>query len=629
MAARIQQLNEITSNQIAAGEVVERPASIVKELVENSIDSGATDISVRVEQGGVKRIVVQDNGTGIDAADLHLALSRHATSKIDRAEDLDGVRTLGFRGEALASSASVARLTICSKSGAEDAAALVVEGGVVVDEGPRAHPLGTTVTVEDLFFNTPARRKFLKTERTELNHIETVLRRLALAHFDTAFSLRHGSRTVMSLPLCRDDADRARRVGQILGSDFVENAQRIDEAIDGLRIWGWIGDPTYTRAQATGQFFFVNGRAVRDKLIGHAVRQAYRDVMFHGRQPVFVVYLELPFVEVDVNVHPTKHEVRFRNSRSVHDFIFGTLNRLLRAVRPELTIDTDGPPNPFGMSGGGVGVADGSGAQALHSQTHPQIQTFANGLGRAGSQSALALAPSSHTLGGPGQAEGGDSDASALDALADGEHPAAPQQAPLGYALAQLQGIYILAQNPAGMVLVDMHAAHERITYERLKNELHSRSVATQRLLVPVAVNVSAAEADLVDERSVELAALGLTVLRIGKELLSVREAPLLLLDEDLESLVRDLAADFAANATDSPSGAGATDRVAFQQERLLANIACRGSVRAHRQLTIDEMNALLREMEVTPNAGQCNHGRPTYRMFTMRELDSFFLRGQ
>jgi len=546
LVARIQQLNEITSNQIAAGEVVERPASIVKELVENSLDAGASEISVRVEQGGVKRIVVQDDGIGIAAEDLHLALSRHATSKINRAEDLDGVRTLGFRGEALASAASVARLTICSKSGAEDAQALVVEGGLVLDEGPRAHPSGTSVTVEDLFFNTPARRKFLKTERTELNHIETTLRRLALAHFATAFSLSNGSRTLMALPVCHDEADRSRRVGKILGSDFVANAQLIDESNHGLRIWGWIGDPTYTRAQATGQFFFVNGRAVRDKLIGHAVRQAYRDVMFHGRQPVFVVYLELPFNEVDVNVHPTKHEVRFRNSRGVHDFIFGTLNRLLRAVRPELITELDtqtvieDEPQEFSAGRATIGAGVGE------------------GWAQTDSQEALAFT------------------STAVESVAAQSQSASAESAPLGYALAQLQGIYVLAQNAAGMVLVDMHAAHERITYERLKNELRSRSVTTQRLLVPVALSVSAAEADLVEEHSAELAALGLTVLRIGKELLSLREAPLLLLDEDLESLMRDLAADFSASATGSPSGTGVTDRVAFQQERLLANIACR-----------------------------------------------------
>jgi len=602
MTARIQQLNEVTSNQIAAGEVVERPASIVKELVENSLDAGATSISVRIEQGGVKRIVVQDNGSGIDADDLRLALSRHATSKIQRAEDLDGVQTLGFRGEALASSASVARLTLCSKSGDGDAVALVVEGGIELDKGPRAHPQGTTVTVEDLFYNTPARRKFLKTERTELGHIETTLKRLALAHFDSGFSLSHGSRQLMNLPPCADAEGRSRRVAEILGSGFIENAQLIDESsVDEsnkeMRIWGWIGDPTYTRAQATGQFFFVNGRAVRDKLIGHAVRQAYRDVMFHGRQPVFVVFLELPFDEVDVNVHPTKHEVRFRNSRTVHDFIFGTLNRLLREARPELIPET-GSDTVF--QSGTVG------------ETAPQ--TFAQNVAQSAPQSRSGLQVSEPVaLPFEFDADGGSS------AVAQAASPSG--QAPLGYALAQLQGIYVLAQNSAGMVLVDMHAAHERITYERLKVELSERSVATQRLLVPVSVSVSSAEADLVEEHAGELTALGLRVHRLGKDVLSVREAPLLLLDEDLESLVRDLAADFAQN--------GVTDRVEFQQERLLANIACRGSVRAHRTLTIDEMNALLREMEITPNAGQCNHGRPTYRMFSMQELDSFFLRGQ
>ena len=604
MTARIQQLNEVTSNQIAAGEVVERPASIVKELVENSLDAGATSISVRVEQGGVKRIVVQDNGSGIEADDLRLALSRHATSKIQRAEDLDGVQTLGFRGEALASSASVARLTLCSKSGSGDAVALVVEGGVELDQGPRAHPQGTTVTVEDLFYNTPARRKFLKTERTELSHIETTLKRLALAHFDSGFSLTHGSRQLMNLPPCADAPGRSRRVAEILGGGFIESAQLIDEAtVDEsnreMRIWGWIGDPTYTRAQATGQFFFVNGRAVRDKLIGHAVRQAYRDVMFHGRQPVFVVFLELPFDEVDVNVHPTKHEVRFRNSRTVHDFIFGTLNRLLREVRPELMPET-------GSGAVGETVAQASSQSPAGLQVSEAVALpFEFDSNSDSPVSAQAARPSISAT------------------LENSEQTHAPQsgQAPLGYALAQLQGIYVLAQNSSGMVLVDMHAAHERITYERLKIELKERSVATQRLLVPVAVSVSSAEADVVEEHAGELAALGLSVHRLGKDLLSVREAPLLLLDEDLESLVRDLAADLVQN--------GVTDRVEFQQERLLANIACRGSVRAHRTLTIDEMNALLREMEVTPNAGQCNHGRPTYRMFSMQELDSFFLRGQ
>ena len=606
MTTRIEQLNQFTANQIAAGEVVERPASIVKELVENSLDAGATDIAVRVEQGGVKRIVVQDNGAGIHADDLRLALAPHATSKIRQAEDLDGVQTLGFRGEALASSASVARLTLCSKSGDEPAVALRVEGGMEISEGPRAHPQGTTVTVEDLFFNTPARRKFLKTERTELGHIETGLRRLALAHFATAFSLKHGQRTLLNLPRCGSMEDRARRVAQILGADFVENAQFIDESSGEMRLWGWIGDPTYTRAQATGQFFYVNGRSVRDKLISHAIRQAYRDVMFHGRQPVFVVYLELPFRDVDVNVHPTKHEVRFRNSRLVHDYIFGTLNRLLRGVRPELA------------------VADAAGAPAVM----PGVATSPAGslAGRVDSRLRETHVPTQLALPQATAVSATEPVADAVrDAAGEAMSSAAAEPAPLGWALAQLQGIYVLAQNASGLVLVDMHAAHERITYEKLKQQLRERSVVTQRLLVPVAVTVSSTEADLVEQHAGQLAGLGLTVLRIGTELLSVREAPLLLLDEDLESLVRDLAADFAELA----EGRGLADRVAFQQERVLANIACRGSVRANRQLTIEEMNALLREMEKTPNVGQCNHGRPTYRMFSMQELDGLFLRGQ
>ena len=599
----IQLLAEVTANQIAAGEVVERPASIVKELVENSVDAGARTIRVSVEQGGIKRIKVQDDGSGIPAAELRLALARHATSKIRLAEDLTTIATLGFRGEALASAASVSRLTLCSKpEGQPTASALVVEGGSEISFGPRAHPTGTTVEVADLFFNTPARRKFLKTERTELNHIESVVKKLALAHFHVAFTLTSGNRVLLQLPGALTDEARLGRVERILGGEFAANAHWVNEPSEQMRLWGWVGDPAYTRAHARDQFFFVNGRAVHDRLVGHAVRQAYRDVMFHGRHPVFAIYLDLLAAEVDVNVHPTKHEVRFRNSRDVHDFIFGSLNRLLRDVRPVMGALDSSPIGQTQTASPTPSLSPAGPSKPAIYQQPPLVPVA--GLPTAGVANNELVREA-------------DDRAAAVQV----DEPSEPVSAPLGYALAQLQGIYVLAQNSAGLVLVDMHAAHERITYEALKAQLRSSGVVTQRLLVPVSVQVSPSEADLLEQHAGAFERLGLSVTRLGRDLLSVREAPLLLLDEDLVALVRDLLGDIEQF--------GATDRIQFQEERVLAGIACRGSVRAHRELRLDEMNALLRTMEQTENAGQCNHGRPTYRMFDMDELDRFFLRGQ
>ena len=610
---QIELLSEFTANQIAAGEVVERPASIVKELLENSLDAGAKSIKVVIEQGGIKRIKVLDDGRGIAPEQLRLAVARHATSKIRQADDLQQVATLGFRGEALASAASVSRLTVCSKpADAQTATALVLEGGTEISFGPRAHPKGTTVEVADLFFNTPARRKFLKTERTELSHIEAVVKKLALANFSTAFTLTSGKRVVLQLSSCDSEQSRLARVAHILGGDFAANAHAVSEQNehgDQMRLWGWVGDPAYTRAHARDQYFYVNGRAVHDKLIGHAVRQAYRDVMFHGRHPVFAIYLDLPAAAVDVNVHPTKHEVRFRNSRDVHDFIFASLNRLLRDVRPSLEAGDElqrAAPEHLARSVTAPGASQSAGQSVAPMLAAGQAIAPAGGSNAVYQQQPLIPVP------GVGR------DAEVQESAAGVSEP---MSAPLGYALAQLQGIYVLAQNEAGMVLVDMHAAHERITYEALKTQLRSSRVVTQRLLVPVSVQVSPAEADLLEENAPSFARLGLSVSRLGRDLLSVREAPLLLLDEDLVALVRDLLGDIAQY--------GATDRIQFHEERVLAGIACRGSVRAHRDLRLDEMNALLRQMEQTDNAGQCNHGRPTYRMFDMDELDRFFLRGR
>ncbi len=590
---RIEQLSDVVSNQIAAGEVVERPASLVKELVENSLDAGATRIDVRTEAGGVKRVQVTDDGHGIHPDDLPLAVSRHATSKIRVAADLDGVSSLGFRGEALASVASVARLTITSREAdAAHASAIEVAGGELLGVRPAAHPPGTTVEVSDLFFNTPARRKFLKAERTEQSHVDRVIRSVSLARFDVSLSLDQGTgRGALKLPA----GNPAERLGRVLSTDFVSRSIEIDEAAPDLSLTGWVGLPTFSRSQADQQYFFVNGRIVRDKLVAHAIRQAYRDVLFGGRHPVFVLYLTLPPEAVDVNVHPTKHEVRFRDGRNVHDFIFGKLNRALRDVRP----DTVAPP---------VLVSRGASPATLPGN--------ASGTAAAASmplQPALMLREAADAL--LFQSE-------AAPVLAEPRSSAEVQTdlPPLGYALAQLKGIYVLAQNADGLVIVDMHAAHERITYEKLKAARQDGVVPRQRLLVPEVLNVPESDADRVEELSSALEALGIVIERSGQEAVTVREVPALLAG-DAAALVRDVLADV--------SELGTSARIEAAEERLLATMACHGSVRAHRQLTLPEMNALLREMERTPNAGQCNHGRPTYLVQSLDDLDGLFLRGQ
>ena len=574
---RIHRLSEFVANQIAAGEVVERPASIVKELIENSLDAGARSIRTTMENGGIKRIVVQDDGCGIAPDDLRLAVSRFATSKISEADDLDGVETLGFRGEALASAASVSRLSITSATSAGAGMTLHVAGGTEEAFKPAAHPLGTTVEVADLFYNTPARRKFLKTVRTETGHVSEVVRRLALAHADVAFELRHGQRILERLPA-------GRKLDAIMGKDFLSQAIAIDTGNGNgrLSLSGWIGLPGYTRAQPNAQFFFVNGRAVQDRLAGHAVRQAYRDVMFHGRHPVFVLFLELDPGSVDVNVHPTKREVRFRDSRHVHDFVFASLHRLLRDLRP----GTD----PGETTTERLPPAGSPHGHASYPQTSMSLSSL------------IAEAPAAAVLDAPTKEE-------------EGDIP------PLGYALAQLHGVYILSQNEDGLVVVDMHAAHERITYEKLKTDYGGGKLTAQRLLVPIGLDVTPREADIVETRAEELASLGLGIDRTGPRSCMVREVPSLLADRDVAALVRDL--------LDEIAEFGTSDAIQTQADNLLASMACHGSARANRRLSVPEMNAILREMETTPNAGQCNHGRPTYFVQSMRQLDHLFLRGR
>ena len=581
MSERIRTLSQFVANQIAAGEVVERPASVVKELLENSLDAGAKTIRIEVEEAGVRRVRVRDDGGGIHPDDLPLAVSRHATSKIATAADLSGVATLGFRGEALASAGSVSRLTITSRHADADCAWQInVSGGEQREPRPAAHPLGTTVDVEDLFYNTPARRKFLKTERTELLHIQDTVKRAALANHDVGFELAAGSRSMEAL----SSTTQAGRIGALFGDAFMAESVAIDEFGTGMRLQGWVGLPTHSDRRAARQHFFVNGRAVRDRLAGHAVRQAYRDVLFHGRHPVFVLFFECPPAEVDVNVHPTKDEVRFRNSRDVHDFIFGKLAKTLRDLRP---VDTRSHETPIPQS------APGERQRPLgFDVARPNTESLAQMFDQAGSYEVGREGPRLE-----------------------------PGMPSLGYAIAQLHGIYVLAQNAEGLVVVDMHAAHERIVYERLKAQLHGGAVQRQRLLVPVAVDVGVTQAEIIDSRAAEVEALGLVIERTGPGSVVVREVPTLLGAARLDELVRDLIADLV--------DFGATDIVRESQERLLAGAACHASVRANRELTVDEMNALLRDMETTPNAGQCNHGRPTYVVQPLKALDQLFLRGQ
>ena len=613
------------ANQIAAGEVVERPASVLKELVENAIDAGATRIEVELEEGGVRRLRVRDNGAGIPKHELTLAVARHATSKIARLQDLEAVGTLGFRGEALASICSVARVTLTSRHrDAEEGWRLVVNGHAEnVDCYPAAHPVGTTVDVEDLFFNTPARRKFLRTERTESTRIDEVLRRLALAHPEVTFVLHTPGKAVRHFPAVAGER-QLERVGAICGEAFLAAAFALDGSRDGLRLHGWVAEPTFSRSQADLQYFFVNGRAVKDRVIAHAVRQAYSDVLYHGRHPAFVLFLDLPPDAVDVNVHPTKHEVRFREQRQVHDFLFGTLKRAISDMRPEHRLAAKrsvfGTPVPALAPEGNETVGEAFGSAPAAFSPRPQ-GALAFGASAQASGATLALY---ERLAGAGAEQIGGFPPVAGGPIAGA--PTLPPESeegppPLGYALAQLHGIYILAQNEDGLILVDMHAAHERITYEGLKQGREAEGVRSQRLLVPVAVAVSEGEADRAQEARAALEALGLRVDRVAPGQLLVREVPALLAEANVEQLLRDVLADLQAE--------GSTARVQAAEDALLSTMACHGSVRANRTLTLAEMNALLRSMEHTERSGQCNHGRPTWAALSLPELDRLFLRGR
>ncbi|NDY95391.1 DNA mismatch repair endonuclease MutL [Wenzhouxiangella limi] len=570
-------------NQIAAGEVVERPASVVKELLENSLDAGAGRIRIDVDEGGIRRMRISDDGCGIAAEQLALALDPHATSKIASLSDLEAVATLGFRGEALASIASVARLTLASRTPeAAEGSEVRAENGQLSSRQPRGMPPGTIVDVEDLFFNTPARRKFVRTERTEFGHIDDLVRRLALARPATAFELVHNGRAVRRLVAATDERSRQRRVGDVCGQAFVDQALYLENRHEGLALEGYIARPSFSRSQADLQFFFVNGRLVRDRLIAHAVRQAYQDVLFHGRHPAFVLHLTIDPARVDVNVHPQKTEVRFRDSRQVHGFLFSTLHRALAETRP--TADRSAPAAAPAVSGATFRPAQGGLGLGV-AESVARYAGLAGASAHAGTQDPEADTP------------------------------------PLGFAVAQIHGVFVLAENAAGLVIVDMHAAHERIVYERLKQSWSEQRVKAQHLLVPERVMVSEREALALEKRVGELNRLGFELELAGPDSVTIRAVPALLAGSDCIQLVRDVLADLVEM--------GRSERVAELIDDLLSTMACHGSVRANRRLNPDEMNALLRDMERTERSDQCNHGRPTWVQLDMKSLDQLFLRGQ
>ncbi|HPG94193.1 MAG TPA: DNA mismatch repair endonuclease MutL [Dokdonella sp.] len=598
--SRIRPLPAELVNQIAAGEVIERPASVVKELVENSLDAGASRIEIDIEEGGARLIRIRDDGSGIDADDLPLAISAHATSKIASFEDLERVATLGFRGEALPSIASVSRFALTSRTQHASAAFRIeVDGGKPHVQRPAQHGVGTTVEVRDLFYNLPARRKFLRAERTEFNHIDDLVKSIALARDNVEFRLGNNGKIVRLYKPLRDVDDAARRIGDVLGEEFASNSLRVSHSGAGLALSGWVGLPTASRSQADQQYFHVNGRLVRDRVVAHAVRQAYADVLFHGRHPAFVLFLELDPQGVDVNVHPAKSEVRFRESRLIHDFLYRSLHEALAGARagavpsePSLAVEA-GPVAAVPQvlrhqSGFRLGVGE-------------PLADYAALLGRAGSAVDRSTANDPIT-----PVHGGDT---------------ANDVPPLGFAIAQLHGVFVLAQNAHGLVLVDMHAAHERITYEKLKLARQGEGIRSQMLLVPLMIALSEREAATVEEQGERFAELGFDIVRSGLQGITVRRVPTLLAAGDVPQLVRDVIADLAAH--------GNSRRIEEAGNELLSTMACHGSVRANRRLSLPEMDALLREMEITERSGQCNHGRPTWVQLSMQELDRLFLRGR
>ena len=598
-------------DQIAAGEVIERPASVVKELVENSLDAGAHRIEIDIERGGVGLIRVRDDGCGIPADELPIAISRHATSKIASLEDLEAISTLGFRGEALPSIGSVSRLRVASHpTGAAHGSEINVDGGAVVPVRPSAHPPGTTIEVRDLFFNVPARRKFVRSDATELGHIARLVERMALSRFDVTFRLRSGDRALLDVHAAKDGVEEG-RLGQILGKDFVVRSVPMEHHAGPVEVTGWVGLPTASRGQPDQQFWFVNGRAVRDKLLMNAVRVAYRDVLYGGRHAAYVLYLTLDPKLVDVNAHPSKLEVRFRDSRQIHEFVFRAIERVLANTKP----DVAAAPAAVAEFTGTSGVSDVlRGTPYGVSRATPYIAPLPF---YQPSRSPWAVADTVH--------ESAESRADTQLTYVNSPLPQAPPfpqtEQPLGVALAQLHGIYILSQTRDGLVVVDMHAAHERVLYERFKAAHGAAAPASQQLLDPIVIELKAHELEAILETRLEWEQAGFELDALGPTRLALRRIPALLIGENVAeivaSVVRDLETDANGHHLD-----GAADK-------FLGTLACRTAIHAHRRLTLPEMNALLRQMESTDRANQCNHGRPTWTRLSLPELDQLFLRGR
>jgi DNA mismatch repair protein MutL len=589
----IRLLPELLINQIAAGEVIERPASALKELLENSLDAGATDIAVQLEAGGIKLLRIRDNGRGIAKDELKFALMRHATSKISSLDDLQSVASMGFRGEALASMAAVAQLTLTSRTAdAIHASQISAQDGQLSEPAPASHPLGTTVEIRELYFNTPARRKFLKTEATEYAYCEEAFKRIALSRPDVAFSLQHNGRTIWQLPAGQD---ALKRVTMLIGAEFGDAAVRVSRQAANLNLEGFAALPAYSKSSRDAQYFFVNGRFVRDKVASHALRLAYQDILHHQRHPAFALFLTMPPAGVDVNVHPAKSEVRFRESQGIHQFIFHTLQQAL-AIPAQSAPSASAQPAPHSSIQHGLGIAQSHAAyQVWNMQTEMREGEREKGEGES----------QRHALG------------SSLSpfSLPSNDVP------PLGYALAQLLGIYILAQNAQGLIVVDMHAAHERIVYEKLKTSLDAEHIATQPLLIPVSFYADTLDIASVAASQDALKKLGFDIAPLSPTTLAVRAMPVMLKQSEAEAVAREV--------IDELREFGASRVLTERRNELLSTLACHGAVRANRALSVTEMNALLREMELTERSGQCNHGRPTWFQISLNELDKMFMRGQ
>ncbi|MDG6773128.1 DNA mismatch repair endonuclease MutL [Thiomicrorhabdus sp. ZW0627] len=612
----ITQLPSHLADQIAAGEVVERPASVVKELLENALDSGASQIDVVIEQGGEKSIQVIDNGCGIPKEELNLAVSRHATSKIKTVKDLAAVATLGFRGEALASISSVSRFEIVSKSDEKGAAwRLGAEGeGAWSELTPVAGTMGTQVSVEDLFFNTPARKRFLRSQQTEFSHIDQLVKRVMLSRPEVGFKLVHNSKVVRHVLPVIDDATRQKRLAQLMGQPFVQQSLEVEFEAQDIRVSGWVGLPTFNRSQTDMQYLFVNGRIVRDRMLSYAVKQAYADVLYHGRHPAYLLFLEVPHELVDVNVHPAKYEVRFANGRWVYDF-------LRRSVREAVSRPVSAE------QGSGRSL---SGMNSVEMPTSPQVQSSMQFQAPVGASSEISSG-AGFQYSGYGQSASNNEVSEALKAYSastsgviqreSGSIAETDEEFKLGFAKMQLHGVFILAENKHGLVLVDMHAAHERVVYERLKTQWQQQSLVSQPLLVPMVLALESSQISVWQEFQPWFEKLGFEMEPMGPEQLKVSAIPALLGKNDIAGLVNDMLADLAV--------AGESQQVEEKINVILSTMACHGSVRANRQLTVEEMNALLREMERTERSDQCNHGRPTWVQLSMEQLDGLFMRGQ